>query len=326
MRSSDGREFRVVIDQGREPRRLSRGDRVRVNGYFTSGLFIAQNVNITSNVGNGNRPGTTWGNRPGTVWGNRPGATRSNSLSGVVIGDLAGREFRMRSSDGREFRVVIDQGREPRRLSRGDRVTVNGYFSSGIFIANNVSITRNVGNGNRPYYGTPNRPYYGTPNRPYSGGTTTGRSLSLSGIVIGDLAGREFRMRSSDGREFRVVIDQGREPRRLSRGDRVHVHGYFTSGIFIANNVNITSNRTVGGYNPGSPQYGNGQVTFTGTVANIDSSTKLWVRAYNGTTYEVVTSTPISRAISVGDVVRVNGYGTASSLRAGRVILVRNIR
>jgi len=164
--------------------------------------------------------------------------------------------------------------------------------------------------------------------------------------VTQDLAGREFRMRANDGREFRVIINKGQEPRSLTRNDRVTVRGYFTSGLFIAQSLSITQNRPgwgnqtgsyPGSYPQGRPGYypqgrpgyypgTNGQVTFTGTVANIDSSTKLWVRAYNGTTYEVVTNNPISQAISEGDVVRVTGWGTSAALRATRVTLVQDIR
>jgi len=205
----------------------------------------------------------------------------------------------MRSSDGREFRVVIAAGREPRRLSRGDRVTVNGYFSSGLFIANNVNITSNATAGTvRP-------------------GST--RATSLNGVVIGDLAGREFRMRSSDGREFRVVIAQGREPRRLSRGDRVTVNGYFSSGIFIANNVNITSN--VGAYP--LPRAGQGRVDLTGTVISKASSTRYGIRATNGINYAVQSSTRPASTVYVGNVIRVIGWRSGSTIRAERILLVR---
>jgi len=264
------------------------------------------------------------------------------TVSGVVTQDLHGREFRMRSADGREFRVIIDAGREPRALSRNDRVTVNGYFNAGLFIANSLTITRNRVPAGRPNYGGTQRPYYGGTQRPYYGGTTRYGQTVLTGVVTLDLRGREFRMRANDGREFRVIVDAGREPRALSAGDRVQVTGHFTSGLFIANSLVITNNRggwnnRTGSYPRGSyprgsypasayPQGRFGQVTITGTVANIDSSTKLWVRAYNGITYEVVTSVPLAPRISEGDTVRVSGYGSAENLRANQVTLVRNIR
>ena len=327
--------------------------------FIANSLSITNNAGGIGRPGIG-RTGQAGGiGRPGI---GRTG--QGTSLSGTVTRDLLGREFRMRANDGREFRVIIDAGREPRALSRGDRVQAYGRFTAGdLFIANSLNITGNVGrpayggnagrpyyggNSGRPYYGNGGRPAYGgNGGRPYYGNGTPAVGTRISGIVTKDLLGREFRMAGPDGREIRVVMAQGREPRALSRGDRVEVTGRMTSGIFIANSLSIANNRAGAGrpaYGNGRPAYGqpgytrpaygqpgngypysaNGQVTFTGTVANIDSSTKLWVRAYNGTIYEVLTSTPLSPAITTGDTVRVNGYGTTQSLRAGRVVLVRD--
>jgi len=243
-------------------------------------------------------------NTVGRTSNNVGSARQPMTLSGVVTRDLAGREFRMRSTDGREFRVVIDAGREPRALSRNDRVTVNGYFTSGLFIANSLSIVANNAVG-RPA----GRPM-GNIRQP----------ITLSGVVTANLAGRQFRMRSTDGREFRVIINAGREPVALSRNDRVTVTGYFTAGNFIASSVSVTRNQ--GNWVPGSVR--TGQRTFTGTVVSVGSATKMWVQASNGMTYEVVTRTPLSSAITVGDTVQVTGSGSAQSLQVSRVTLIRN--
>jgi translation initiation factor IF-1 len=45
LRTSNG-QFMLVRIQGREPGRISRGDRVRVYGFFESGFFTASNVNV----------------------------------------------------------------------------------------------------------------------------------------------------------------------------------------------------------------------------------------------------------------------------------------
>jgi len=288
MRASNGREFRVIIDRGHEPQALSRNDRVTVRGYFTSGLFIANSLSITRNQPAG---------------GYRPGSTQSGSVSGVVTQDLAGREFRMRANDGREFRVVIDRGREPQALTRNDRVTVNGYFTSGLFIAHSLTITRN-----QPAWG--NRPGWS-------------KQSSVSGIVTQDLAGREFRMRANDGREFRVIIDRGHEPRALSRNDRVTVRGYFSSGLFIAHSLTITQNRPVWGQ---GSHYGQGRVDLTGTVITKTSSTRYGIHATNGVNYAIQARRSPATTVGIGDVIRVIGWHSGSTITADRILMVRNVR
>ena len=65
---------------------------------------------------------------------------------------------------------------------------------------------------------------------------------TLDGIVTNDLRGDAFALRANNGRHLRVVV-RGNEPRRISRGDRVRVHGYSDNGIFRARSVNILRNR-----------------------------------------------------------------------------------
>jgi translation initiation factor IF-1 len=64
------------------------------------------------------------------------------TLDGVVVNDLRGNRFSLRMSDGRTTIVQLPGG-EPDRLSRGDRVRVSGYFTSGYFTATSLSILRN---------------------------------------------------------------------------------------------------------------------------------------------------------------------------------------
>jgi len=233
---------------------------------------------------------------------------RMETMSGIVTQDLKGREFRMRNNAGREFRVIIDAGREPRALSRNDRVSVKGYFSSGLFIANSLTMVNNNGG--------------------MSGSVVrSSQATSVSGTVMTDLRGREFRMRSDAGREFRVIIDAGREPRALSHGDRVQVRGHFHSGLFIANSLSMTRNmgrpgfvapRGAGGY-PGARS---ASVDFSGRVVSKSSSRNYVVRGMNGATYTVQSSRSPERTVVVGDTIRVYGRGSGRSVQADRILLV----
>ncbi len=112
---------------------------------------------------NGNRPGYGYGrpsngaNRPG--YGrpgyvrpqyNRPRYNRSNTdasnanrvLEGVVLQDLNGNDFTIRTGAGQIVRVLAVNG-ESSRISRGDTVRVSGIYSGSTFRAQSVSILRN---------------------------------------------------------------------------------------------------------------------------------------------------------------------------------------
>jgi hypothetical protein len=62
------------------------------------------------------------------------------------------------------------------------------------------------------------------------------------GIVVNDLSGNAFVLRTLDGQQLRVQVPGG-EPTRISRGDRVRVHGFFSNGAFRAQNLTILRNR-----------------------------------------------------------------------------------
>ena len=65
---------------------------------------------------------------------------------------------------------------------------------------------------------------------------------TLEGTVTADLRGNAFRLRPYRGSEVRVQV-RGGEPRRISRGDRVRVTGFYRDGVFHTSYVNIVRNR-----------------------------------------------------------------------------------
>ncbi len=84
------------------------------------------------------RPGY---NRPGYV---RPGYQNQNTrtLEGVVLNDLNGNDFTIRTNSGQTVRVLVPSG-EPGSLSRGDTVRVSGNNQGGTFVARSIDILRN---------------------------------------------------------------------------------------------------------------------------------------------------------------------------------------
>ncbi|HEX8235243.1 MAG TPA: hypothetical protein VF600_04750 [Abditibacteriaceae bacterium] len=62
------------------------------------------------------------------------------------------------------------------------------------------------------------------------------------GIVVDDLSGNAFLLRTIDGQQLRVQVPGG-EPNRISRGDRVRVYGFFNNGAFRAQSLTILRNR-----------------------------------------------------------------------------------
>lgn len=83
-----------------------------------------------------NRPGYV---RPGYV---RPGYQNNSVIQGVVVNDLRGNDFTIRTNGNQTVRVVAVNG-ESGRISRGDTVRVSGSYSGASFRASSVSILRN---------------------------------------------------------------------------------------------------------------------------------------------------------------------------------------
>jgi len=213
VRADNGRTYHVVFHRNaNEPRRLSRNDRVEVSGSQDRDVLIADDVRILDNRGGNNR--------------NDRNDTRT--LTGVVTKDFSGDNFEMRADNignGRTIRVDA-RGDEPRRLSRGDTVTVTGRFSNNDrdrFVAESVRILDNRGNNGR----------------------NDRDNITREGVVTEDMSGDRFRMRLDNGRSV-VVQERRGESQRLSRGDRVTVVGRFSDNredTFIAQSVRITRNR-----------------------------------------------------------------------------------
>jgi hypothetical protein len=66
---------------------------------------------------------------------------------------------------------------------------------------------------------------------------------TVEGVVVNDLNGNAFVLRTSSGEHLRVHV-LGGEPEYISRGDRVRVYGSFSgNGGFRAQNLNLLRNR-----------------------------------------------------------------------------------
>lgn len=72
----------------------------------------------------------------------RPVYQRARTLQGVVLNDLDGNDFTIRTNAGRTVRVLVPSG-EPSRLSRGDTVSVSGMYQGNTFSARSATILRN---------------------------------------------------------------------------------------------------------------------------------------------------------------------------------------
>jgi predicted RNase H-like nuclease (RuvC/YqgF family) len=128
-------------------------------------------------------------------------------------------------------RVQSNRRDNNRRYSTNDRNaryrynTNSRYQPNHRYSANRRYVTNNRYNTDRRYINNNRRDF-----------------RTLDGIVTNDLRGDAFALRANNGRHLRVVV-RGNEPRRISRGDRVRVHGYSDNGIFRAQSVSILRNR-----------------------------------------------------------------------------------
>lgn len=229
--------------------------------------------------------------------GSWPGNNNNNSrrtLEGIVTQDLAGRNFTLRV-DNREIQVRLNQ-EEPRRLSRGDKVRVEGYYTNNLFLATKLEILVDRNNNN---------------------GWNNNERRTLEGRVIDDKRGDRFVMRTDTGRSVEVDSNK-REPRRLSNGDRVRVYGRFNDKVFSAESITIV--RDNNGWNNRSY---NGQGYFDGTVDGIRGDRDFDLRS-NGNTFNVKLNRDAPRRLSRGDSVRVFGSRTANNGIINATVLFMN--
>ena len=214
----------------------------------------------------------------------------TRTLEGVVVNDLAGRNFVLRLDNGRTIRVRLDE-REPRRLSQGDRVRVQGSFDQTnrdnrdntryndrlVFRATEVRVIRDRNNNNR------------NNNNNYNGQRT------LNGIVTSVRSDRSFTL-SALNRTFDVT-SSSRLPRGLREGNIIRVSGEVRGDNISDADVTVLSQGNVngnyrGGYNGNTngSSSNNVNVNFPATV--IDSNERnntLRVRGENGREYIVAT-------------------------------------
>jgi exonuclease VII large subunit len=74
-------------------------------------------------------------------------------------------------------------------------------------------------------------------------GVNTRRDFrTQEGTVVNNLGGDAFVLRTVNGQQLRVQVPGG-ELKRISRGDRVRVYGFFSNGTFRAENLTILRNR-----------------------------------------------------------------------------------
>ncbi|RYX85875.1 hypothetical protein EON83_03725 [bacterium] len=274
---ADGRIVRVKSDSYAN---LRNGDFVTARGDLRGGTFYAEFVNRQDDNVRGNQ-----------------GRETQISFRGEIIDFDGARGFRVRADNGRIYlvRTNIDLSR---RVSRGDRVAVQGRFDGSFVRANNndIQFERN-GNGN-------------------GNGNNYNNGRSLRGVVNDVRGNREFDLRV-DGRIVRVQSDSYLN---LRRGDIVEVRGTVRGNTLFADQVirrddNIFNNNGR-----------NDRINLRGEVVEVEGRSSLRVRAENGRVYSVRTNGYLNSRISRGDRISVQGTFDGSFVRANSndVDLLRN--
>jgi outer membrane lipoprotein SlyB len=231
------------------------------------------------------------------------------SISGVVTSN-SGSGFVMRTDDGRTMRVETNY--EPSNLTAGDRVTVNGRFSGGTYIANSVRIVRDRDND---WNDRDND--WNDRGDVWTGRNVEGRRVVATGVVTRDLPSENaFDIRTDSGLPVRVRT-RANEPRRLSVGDRVEVSGFAGRGHLRADTVRLLDDRS-----------DNGNLrSFRGTVVRTTPGRLDFdVRLDDGRTvmvqgHRAADQAPLRR-ITRGDRVLIQGRLT----RGGRELMADTIR
>lgn len=269
------------------------GDRVRAYGDWRSGVLQTRNLRVLSRA-NGD-------------------AAPTRSITGAVVRDLPGEEFRVRASNGSLYRVLSLRG-EPKSLSYSDTVRAYGVERNGVLHATRVDV---LYEGSLISNESPYRP-----------------RRTISGTVTADFSGNRFRMRARNGREYDVIAIWGQpdgEPAGLGAGAGVRAYGYLEDGILHASNLRVLRrSRNLGGGTGRAAiaalprPYGAtfGPRILSGIVTALDGA-RFRLRASNGIEYPVLIVTGVPGGLSVGDTVRAAGNWAAGTMRAGSLRILK---
>jgi len=280
LRTDSGRTLRVQANNT-VPRNLSNGDRVSVYGYASNnGMFIGESVRVLSSAGRDGRDG--WWNRDrddrdeyGEDDWYRRDVNTERTVSGVVTRDLGGNAFELRTDDGRLVTVRARNG-EPARLTRGDRVVVQGRFNTNRneFVSDSVRITRNE----------------------------VGGRVNFPGTVTSVDSANRLRVRGDNGRTYTIATRSGL-PSSLRSGDRVRVTGDVRRGIVAADRIQVL-NRNDDRRNRDDDDK---RISFTGVVTEVAwLGSSLTVRRDDGKEFRLTTPRNAG-SFRRGDRVRVVG-------------------
>ncbi|BCM93705.1 hypothetical protein IAD21_05596 [Abditibacteriota bacterium] len=254
---------------------LRPGDYVVVRGDLRGGTFYAEGVNRQDDNVRGNQ-----------------GRETTVNFRGEVVEVEGPQGLRVRADNDRVYSVRT-VGYLNNRISRGDRVQVQGRFDGSFVRADNddVDLLRNDN-------------------------TYNGNGRTLSGVVNDVRSNREFDLRVN-GQLLRVQSDSYLN---LRRGDLVDVRGVVRGGTLFAEQVTRRDDNIYG--NDGRDH----RINFRGEVVEVESRTSLRVRADNGRVYTVRSVGPLNSRISRGDTVQVRGTFDGSFVRSDNdnVDLLRN--
>ena len=160
------------------------------------------------------------------------------TLTGTIVGRRDANEIWLRSYD-RYYRVA---GKAPFAIQNGDRIRVSGAWKEGVLTGISWKSVEPTG--------------------------TVKANFSINGAVYRDLPGDEFQVKSLGGAIYRVLALKS--PEGLSRGDLVAIIGKKTSGVIVATDVIITSQREAIGTAPAYQPHRAVTGTVTGNpVGNI---------------------------------------------------------
>jgi len=203
FRGDDGRNYIADIDRGREPGRLSVGDRVEVRGRLDNALVQNATVRILSNSNNGNDYGD------GSY-----GGQRTVNFPGTVVRVNSKNTLRVRGDNGQEYEITT-KDRLASSIRDGSRVRVsgqaNGFYVTGAYV---------TGEGSADVY------------RRDDNNSSAG-NIDFNGTVESTSL-TSFRVRGDNGQVYEV---QYRGSILLRRDQRVRVRGTFDGRIVTASNV-----------------------------------------------------------------------------------------
>lgn len=259
--------------------------------------------------------------RPGQIE-RRPGRDVQRrgyeTFTGQVTNIISNQRFDLRV--GRTVYNVTASSSISRRLQEGDQVRVYGLRSGTNDIKNaNVSYIGGKSPGRVPDRRPDRRPDHNRGDRDPWGSQTQGNYRTYVGQVTNIESSQRFDI--SVGNIIYNVKPSSPVPSQLKKGDEVQVYG-LRSGTNDIINANV---RLLRGWD-GRGNQGNwgqqGYQTFTGRVTDIESNQRFDIMV-GSTLYNVKPSSPISRRLNRGDMVRVYGLrsGTNDIINANVVIV-----